>query len=167
MLHIQIATVSDIAAIQYIANTTWEITYKKILSKEQMSYMLNWMYNSETLTEQITSKHTTFFVAKNKNISPEIIGFAALSEEDNLTIKLQKLYILPNMQNIGLGKALLQTIIDFSNNKGASKIQLQVNRNNAATDFYKKFGFAIIAEADFEIGNGYFMNDYVMELPLL
>ena len=48
----------------------------------------------------------------------------------------------------------------------ASELQLQVNRNNSAKDFYLKFGFTILYEADFEIGNGYFMNDYVMSLVL-
>jgi len=38
-----------------------------------------------------------------------------------------------------------------------------VNRNNVAKDFYEKFGFIVIKEEDLDIGNGYFMNDYVMQ----
>ena len=32
----------------------------------------------------------------------------------------------------------------------------------AAINFYKKNGFQIIREEDVDIGNGYYMNDYVM-----
>jgi hypothetical protein len=34
-------------------------------------------------------------------------------------------------------------------------------------NFYKHAGFEIIDEQDFDIGNGYFMNDYVMKKRLL
>jgi len=47
--------------------------------------------------------------------------------------------------------------------KGASSLQLNVNRNNNAKVFYEKIGFAVIKEEDIDIGNGYLMNDYVME----
>ena len=46
--------------------------------------------------------------------------------------------------------------------QGALVLQLQVNRNNKAKSFYEKIGFKVIEEADFDIGNGFFMNDYVM-----
>jgi len=41
-----------------------------------------------------------------------------------------------------------------------------VNRYNKAKDFYEKAGFIIKETADIEIGGGFFMNDYVMELPI-
>jgi len=59
---------------------------------------------------------------------------------------------------------LLQKVCNHAKENGANTLQLQVNRNNIAVNFYKKHGFKIIAEEDFDIGNGYFMNDYVMEL---
>jgi len=41
-----------------------------------------------------------------------------------------------------------------------------VNRQNNAKNFYEKLGFVVIKEEDIDIGNGYFMNDYVMEMML-
>jgi ribosomal protein S18 acetylase RimI-like enzyme len=43
---------------------------------------------------------------------------------------------------------------------------LNVNRNNKALGFYQKFGFVILREEDIDIGNGYFMNDYIMVCKL-
>ena len=31
---------------------------------------------------------------------------------------------------------------------------------------YKKFGFEIIDEQDFDIGNGYYMNDFIMRFKI-
>ena len=46
------------------------------------------------------------------------------------------------------------------------KITLNVNRFNTAYLFYQKMGFEIVAEENLFIGNGYFMDDYKMELKL-
>lgn len=45
----------------------------------------------------------------------------------------------------------------------ATVLELNVNRQNKARIFYEKFGFVIVEEKDIPIGNGYFMNDYVMQ----
>ena len=45
-------------------------------------------------------------------------------------------------------------------------IELNVNRNNPAINFYSRFGFKILRQGDFHIGNGFYMNDYIMGLEL-
>ena len=50
--------------------------------------------------------------------------------------------------------------------RGAVSLLLNVNRQNKAKFFYEKLGFTVIKEEDIDIGNGYFMNDYVMEKRL-
>jgi ribosomal protein S18 acetylase RimI-like enzyme len=155
------ATESDIETIQSIAKTTWAVTYD-FLPVGQMEFMLDWMYSTTSLQQQMQNGHH-FFVAVVDEI---IVGFASVSKQDESISKLNKLYVLPTTQKIGAGKALLQRVISFAQENGAKEIQLQVNRNNNAKDFYIKHGFTILYEADFEIGNGYFMNDYVMILRL-
>ena len=45
-------------------------------------------------------------------------------------------------------------------------INLNVNRFNKAVDFYKNKGFQIVKEETIDIGKGYLMEDFVMELEL-
>jgi hypothetical protein len=45
-------------------------------------------------------------------------------------------------------------------------LDLFVNRTNPAVIFYKIKGFYIDQEIDLDIGNGYFMNDYLMKLKI-
>jgi ribosomal protein S18 acetylase RimI-like enzyme len=49
---------------------------------------------------------------------------------------------------------------------GNKNLLLNVNRENPALGFYKKKGFEVIKTEDIDIGNGYFMNDYVMRLKV-
>lgn len=152
---------SDIEAIQSIAQITWANTYT-FLSNEQMEYMLDWMYSTTSLQQQMQNKHQFYVI----EIDNKIIGFASVNKEDENICKLNKLYVLPTTQKTGAGKALLQRVVAFAKENNTTELQLQVNRNNNAKDFYLKQGFTILYEADFEIGNGYFMNDYVMSFKL-
>jgi N-acetylglutamate synthase-like GNAT family acetyltransferase len=159
---IRIATFQDIPAIQHIAEKTWPATYGSILSQEQFDYMMDMMYSTESLAEQMNNGHQ-FYVAE---LDGTTFGFASVSKEANGVFKLNKLYVIPTTQKTGEGKALLQTTIDYAKQNGGKQLQLQVNRYNNAKNFYEKMGFVIIEEKDFHIGKGYYMNDYVMSLSL-
>jgi ribosomal protein S18 acetylase RimI-like enzyme len=130
--------------------------------------MLDWMYSDSSLAEQFTKGHQ-FFIA---TLNGTDIGFCSVSaEEENgsmqnqqKTFKLNKLYVLPTAHGTGSGKALLQKAIEVAKNAEAESIYLQVNKHNNAYTFYLKNGFVKEAEFKFDIGNGYFMDDYVMRL---
>ena len=154
------ATASDIVTIQKIAANTWPATYNAILSARQLSYMLNKMYNTETLLAQMNLPDSCFFLAI-QNEQP--IGFChvAVSEKHD-TFKLHKLYVLPTVQKSGAGIALMKTAENYAGNAGASNLLLNVNRDNNAFGFYKKHGFEILRTEDIDIGQNFFMNDYVL-----
>ncbi|MBK7291479.1 MAG: GNAT family N-acetyltransferase [Chitinophagaceae bacterium] len=154
------ATVNDIDLIRELTFKVWPQTYSSSISKEQIDYMLEMMYSKKSLADQIAEGSKFIIVQDNK----EPVGFASYKPKDTTTYKLDKIYILKTQQGKGTGKFVIEYILQQIKNEGASSLQLQVNRHNKnAKSFYEKNGFSVIQEADFEIGNGYFMNDYVME----
>ncbi len=172
-INIRQATLNDRALIRSISERTWPSTYGHIISQEQIEFMLDWMYSDQSLKEQFENGHQFFIACLNG----ADIGFCSVSEDevdhekDNTTketqqsaFKLNKLYVLPTAQGTGSGKALLEKAIDIAKNAGAESIFLQVNKHNNAYTFYLKNGFVKEAEFKFDIGNGFFMDDYVMRL---
>ncbi len=153
---------ADIPFIQGVAVGTWPATYGKILKEDQLDYMLGLFYSESALQEQMNNGHTFLIAEAGDNA----IGFASFNLIDTAVYKLQKLYLLPVAQGTGAGKLLLNEVIERIKAKGCKKLHLNVNRYNNAKGFYEKMGFAVISEEDIAIGNGYFMNDFVMELPL-
>ncbi len=149
----------DIPAVQEIVQITWPATYLKIIGQEQLDYMLQLFYSTEALLHQMKQGHK-FIIAKQGNL---ILAFAAYNQEEEKVWKLQKLYALPNTQGKGIGKMLVDYIIHDLKNNHAVWLKLNVNRHNSAKIFYEKLGFKVVSEEDIEIGNGYFMNDYVMQ----
>ncbi|MBC7720946.1 MAG: GNAT family N-acetyltransferase [Pedobacter sp.] len=159
---IRIATTRDINSIQNIAYVTWPVTYRRIITTEQIEYMLEMMYSQEALENQFY-EGSQFLMAEVEN---EVVGFASFGFVKDAIYKLHKLYVNPEVQKSGAGKALLQESIAKVIKQGGKKLQLQVNRKNKAVSFYEKMGFEVIKEQDFHIGEGYYMNDFVMELNL-
>ena len=49
---------------------------------------------------------------------------------------------------------------------GPCRMELNVNRDNPALGFYKHMGMRKVREGNFPIGNGYYMNDYIMGLDI-
>ena len=164
MLSVRTATVADIPLIRQLTFSIWPQTYSSVISKEQIDYMLEMMYNPATLQKQMEEDGCTFIIVYDE---AEPVAFASYNETESQVWKLNKIYILKTHQGKGTGKFIINYIVDEIKAKNAKALQLQVNRQNKAKGFYERLGFKIIKTADFDIGNGYFMNDYVMELAIL
>lgn len=149
----------DIPLIRDMSLKVWPQTYATILTPDQIEYMLNLMYSEQSLAGQMKEKHEFIIVNDGK----EPVGFASFSLIEPGVYKLHKIYILPTLQGKGAGKFVIGEIVKAIARKGGTALQLNVNRNNKAKDFYLKLGFSIIREEDIDIGSGYHMNDYVME----
>lgn len=163
------ASKNDIIQIQDLSDIAFRSTYKDILSAEQLEYMMDWMYSSESLHNQFEQGHH-YFIAYLDNIP---VGYASLQPEgtdDGVQVfHLQKLYVLPSEQGCGLGRMLFERAAEIAleSAKGqVARLELNVNRSNPAVDFYKHLGLRILRQGDFPIGGGFYMNDYIMAIDL-
>lgn len=155
----------DIWRIQKIAHNTWPSTFKNILSEKQLYYMLDLMYSSRELEKRMNSVSQFYGYFEEDDCH----GFLAVSEFSKVAhpyLKINKLYVLPNQQGKSLGKALFNKAIDLTKNKRYSFLRLNVNRFNRSIGFYEKLGMVNIETIDIDIGNGYLMEDFVMQLEV-
>lgn len=160
-MKIQKLNISHVPHIQILAHTTWPITFADILSSDQIAYMLDMMYSTTSLSQQM-SQGVHFGGIFEEEI---LIGFIAF-EPDLEKIKIHKLYILPDHQGKKIGSMLIDYAENFAFQSSAVVLTLNVNKYNTAVEFYKKIGFAIVRSENIEIGNGYLMEDFVMERHL-
>lgn len=164
MLEIEQIKSNQVELVNALAHDIWPHTFREILKSEQITYMLHWMYNEQELADQINSG-VLYYVLKEYN-HPK--GFIALEANfpDAGFLRIHKLYLLPEMQGRGHGRLLMQKAFDVAFDLDLHSMHLNVNRFNPAVEFYKHIGFIISKEEDISIGQGYLMEDYVMELKL-
>jgi GNAT superfamily N-acetyltransferase len=106
MVKIKLAFIADIPHIIAVADATWKQTYAPILSSEQIEYMYERNYTTETLTEQMQDGNT--FLLASEEQQP--LGFAAYQWREDNIIYIPKLYIKPDAQRKSVGKLLLEEI---------------------------------------------------------
>jgi diamine N-acetyltransferase len=161
-MKIRKAILSDIPVIKEIAEKAWRPTYDHILTEQQTLYMLDLMYNSLTLENQIKGNVEFFMV----DLAHETVGYFAVETINEQIVKLHKLYLDPTQKQKGFGRKIIQFIKDWTLKNQRNNIILNVNKNNSAVQFYQKVGFTIMEEMILDIGEGYVMDDYVMQLYL-
>ena len=114
---------------------------------------------------QMEKEHHIYYIAYEEC---EPAGYVSIQQEDTDLFHLQKIYVLPYFQKYKLGRQLFQQAI-----KGIKELhpepcrmELNVNRQNPALGFYEHMGMKKVREGDFPIGNGYYMNDYIMGMDI-
>ena len=159
---IKVTTKDQLQVVADLAKKIWPVTYATILSKEQLHYMLDRFYNLKALQKQLESGQV-FYLAQNEN--QEFVGFVSyeINCKPNKT-KIHKIYVLPETQGTGIGKQLFDLVKTKAQENQQTAIFLNVNKYNNAQNFYQKLGFTITKEEVIDIGNGYVMDDYVMEV---
>ncbi|KQT25832.1 GCN5 family acetyltransferase [Chryseobacterium sp. Leaf405] len=158
------ATENDIPLIQELARKSWENAYAEILSSEQMEYMLSTMYSAEEIGNHLQQPNYHYFLIKDETQDSfdGFIGYEVGYEEN--TTKLHRIYLTPESKGKGLGKAALAFLSEKVKESGDERIILNVNKHNSARKFYESQGYKVFDEGIFDIGNGYVMDDYLMEV---
>ncbi|WP_300254840.1 GNAT family N-acetyltransferase [uncultured Alistipes sp.] len=158
------ASESDIPLLRRLAGEAFPATYREILTPAQLDYMMAWMYSEESLRGQFRDGHV-FYLAFRHGIP---CGYVSVERQGERLFHLQKIYVLPGCQGSGVGRALFLRAVDHvrANCPGACRMELNVNRSNRALHFYERMGMQRLREGDFPIGEGFYMNDYIMGLDL-
>jgi len=164
MISVRIGKEEDLEIVREIGSTTYGPTYAHLLGQEQVDFMLGQFYSPAALLSQFIDGHI-FLIAGEGNKDQAFASYSIVDHENHV-FKLHKLYVLPEAHGKGMGKFLINEVVDRAREAGGKALQLNVNRYNKAKDFYEKAGFKIKETVDLSIGNGFFMNDYVMERPI-
>ena len=161
-IRIRILDKTELVLVRAVADVVWPVTFREVLSPEQLAYMMEMMYAPDVMDREYDEGiqfHGVFDGEKP-------VGYLVWGRCDAApdTAKLHKCYLLPEYQGKGVGSLMLNEAKVYARNAGFAHLRLNVNRHNAkAIKAYIRNGFRTTATVDNPIGNGFFMNDYVME----
>ncbi len=162
MVNLQIASLEQLNTVRELAKIIWPRSFVDILTSEQIVFMMDWMYSLETLEKQ--HKEGQVFLLVYEDDTP--IGFSAFETNIKKTgkTKIHKIYIDQRVQGKGVGRSVMDFIANSAIQNNQSHLILNVNRfNQKAIDFYYSIGFKEAFREVIDIGNGFVMDDIVME----
>ncbi len=159
-------TPMEIPLIRELALPSFETTYKDIVSKEQNDFMIDWMYSESSLAEQFAEGQQYYIFYADG----EAVGYLSLHPEQDDLVHLEKLYFNYSEHGKGYGKILIEHAMREVKRlcKGAPcRMELNVNRQNRAVDFYFKMGLKVARQGDYTIeGTNYIRPDYILYIEL-
>ncbi len=149
----------DLPEIGALAERIWREWYARIISTQQIEYMLQRMYSTENLRAQMQQGQEFHLLF----VEGQPAGYCSISPDKEAgkgAYFLHKFYVDTARHGQGLGSQMLDYLLRFY---APAALRLTVNRANyVAINFYFRKKFVIERVADFDIGGGYFMNDFVM-----
>ncbi|MCL2349358.1 MAG: GNAT family N-acetyltransferase [Planctomycetaceae bacterium] len=152
--------------IGVLARQIWTEHYAPITGLPQVEYMLDKFQSPEAIARQIHDEGYRYFAAF---LDGKMVGYCAVQKDAAASIFLSKFYMSRDVRGQGIGKQLLHHAISACRPpcqpSGSVTVWLTVNkRNETSIAVYRKLGFRITNELVTDIGNGYVMDDYRLEM---
>jgi ribosomal protein S18 acetylase RimI-like enzyme len=152
---------SGAAEVESLARSIWPSHYVPIIGEEQVDYMLTKLQSASAVLIQIGEGQRYFLLqSEDRNL-----GYLAFQPQEGM-VYLSKLYLLPEERGKGVASQALEFLKAQTRALGLSHIFLRVHKRNPSVGIYEKLGFRITGPLVTEIGEGFVMDDYRMELAL-
>ena len=149
-------------ALSPLAEEIWHEHFDKTIGSDQVDYMLEKFLSPEALVEQINSGYQYYLFSFEYTFA----GFAGVHKE-NGSLFLSKLYVHKDFRGKGIASYMFNQFIELCKKHNLDKIWLTCNRNNTNTlNVYKHWGFKKVREEVADIGNGFVMDDYILEYEI-
>jgi ribosomal protein S18 acetylase RimI-like enzyme len=161
----QVLSEEDIAEVVRLAREIWQEHYLPIIGQVQVDYMLETFQSRGAISRQIEQRYE-YYLVLDRGQSAGYVGI--VPDTGGSKLLLSKIYIRKKLRGRGLGKKALEFVEDICRQRGISIIRLTVNKNNTSSiAWYRQMGFTNIGPTVQEIGQGFVMDDFIMEKTII
>lgn len=160
-----VATDTDIAIVAELAGEIWTEHFPPIIGTAQTAYMIKTFQSAEAVSRQITEDGYQYYILQ---LGADRIGYTAVHPEPaSGAMFLSKIYLRKTFRGRGFSRSTMEFIAALARERGLTTIYLTVNKQNLSSiAVYEKLGFIRARDLITDIGNGFVMDDYVMEMYL-
>ena len=164
---VRIATAHDVASVSRIAAETFALACPPQTDPNDIEAHLRSELSPARFHRHRTDERSTLLVA---DLDGECAGYALMRDCDPDEVPgtgaLRQLYVRPPFHLRGVGRALTATVFSTAAKRGWGRIRLTVSKENGrAVAFYRKIGFAVVGETQFEVGSEVH-EDFVMTMNI-
>ena len=136
--------------------------YIPLIGEKQARYMAD-LFLSQDAILKLIDDGAVFRLVKDEG---NIIGFCEYKKEEG-RLFLSKLYARKDQRHKGVGRFMFEDVKAYARRNDLKKIYLTVNKGNTPSyKIYLHLGFKVIDSVVNDIGQGYVMDDYIMEYTL-
>ena len=158
----RVLTKEQISKVAALAEVIWHQHFTPIIGREQVIYMVEKFQSEAALEQQIANGYEYYQLFDGD----EFCGYCGIHPE-NGKLFLSKLYIKKEARGRHIASHAMNFLKDICRERGISAIWLTCNKhNNNTLAIYDHLGFKFIDTQVADIGNGFVMDDYILELTV-
>ncbi len=147
--------------VSALAKEIWHKHYDSIIGSAQVDYMIERFQSPKAMEKQIQSDGYHYYRIDNGNT---IAGYFAFQIQED-ALFLSKIYMDEAYRGRNYSRRVVEFLSKICRKENLNKIWLTVNRNNISSiAIYEKLGFVKVKTLVSDIGSGYVMDDFVMEI---
>lgn len=140
--------------------------FDPIIGAAQNDYMIERFQTPQAIAQQITDGALYRLVIADEDLAG-FVSFYPLAEDGVRKLYVSKFYLSLAHRGQGIARQMFAYLCGQGAVCGADVLSLHVNRHNTDTiAVYEHLGFAITRKVQTDIGDGFVMDDYVMEYRL-
>lgn len=156
----RVKTEKDILETAGLAHEIWREHYAGIISSEQIEYMLD-KYQSTSAISKALADGYEYYLLRHLGTSVGYLGIQTNEPQGKLFVS--KIYLYKDYRGKGYAFDTLRQLEEMCGRLKLHAIWLTVNKGNPSVKAYERIGFRIDKEQISNIGNGFVMDDFVME----
>ena len=169
-VNIRQVSYNEVNELQQIGRQTFTETFEKYNSEENLNQYLNVSFGREKLLKELNNPESNFYFAFSGSVLAGYLkinfGDAQTELVDDLTMEIERIYVLKDFQGRKVGQALFQKALDVAAETSCTHVWLGVwEHNNKALNFYRKNGFEEFDKHVFRIGEDE-QTDFLMKRPI-
>lgn len=170
---VPVKTTADQELLARIAGKIWREYWPAIIGEEQTEYMIGKFQSFEAITRDMAEHDYEYWllVATEQDedgTEKSIVGFTGgHNEYETNRFFISKIYLFPESRGHGYARKTIEFFEDLCFARGFDAMYLTVNKyNELGIRAYKGTGFEVIDSVETDIGEGFIMDDFIMELKL-
>ena len=160
----QTITAAELGTLRTFAGEVFAAHFSTLLPAAQIEHMITRQFVPDVVRAEL-ARGVRWEWLRGSDDGP--FGFLSCGPRDGPGYPLRKVYLAAEVRGLGLGRLMVERVLEHAERAGAEVVRLTVNRRNAGpVAVYRRLGFRVVDEVDVPIGEGFVMDDFVMERPL-
>jgi len=156
-IEIRAAAMENAVTLSDVGCASFKAAYEGTAGADDLLCHLETYFSVTAIQKELVKSDRRYLMA---SIAAEATGFVKIRDGEqpvaipgSNALELQQVYVLPDKQRLGVGRRLIEAVVDIARSEDADGLWLSVWRDAPwAVNAYRKNGFEVVGTAAFRLG---------------
>ncbi|QKF07688.1 GNAT family N-acetyltransferase [Berryella wangjianweii] len=168
---VPVVTPAQRQQLSHLAKRIWFGYWPALIGADQTAYMVERFQSLEAIERDMALHGYEYWLIEARDddaAESQVVGYTGgCAEPSTSRFFISKIYLLPEARGRGTARTTVEFYERLARERGLSALYLTVNKGNElGIRAYRGTGFRVVEAVVSDIGQGYVMDDYIMQKDL-